>query len=40
MLIAINKNGSIVWCIDRNNVAHYRVGIKETSPQGNYAIIL
>lgn len=34
MHISSNQNGSIVWCIDRNGVAHYRCGIKETAPQG------
>lgn len=34
MCIATNQPGSIVWCIDRNNVAYYRIGIKEQTPQG------
>ena len=38
MHISTNQNGSIVWCIDRNGVAHYRVGIKETAPQGIFNI--
>ena len=34
MHVSTNQNGSIVWCIDRNGVAHYRIGIKEAAPQG------
>ena len=39
MHISSNQNGSIVWCIDRNGVAHYRCGIKETAPQGMISLI-
>ena len=34
MQIACNHQGNIIWCIDRQKVAHYRSGIKDSLPQG------
>lgn len=32
--ISSNQNGSVVWCVDRGNMAYYRIGIKDGIPQG------
>ena len=34
MLLASNQCGNVVWCIDRQKIAYYRTGVKETSPAG------